>query len=141
MARLSRKCAGFVTRTTDDVAAPGKAYYAPVMSDCRRCATELESAFRFCPWCGEPQRRKLVEFFRAHPRDRGRALRVSRYLGIDPHVRFSVWDESGTAQAAVSLDDAEVERLAGFLLATRPRRRRTLIGAAVDAARSALPRA
>ena len=58
---------------------------------------------------------KLVEFFRAHPRDADKALRVSRYLTDDPHVRFSVWDESGVATAAISLDEAEAERLARFL--------------------------
>jgi hypothetical protein len=110
------------------------------MAGCRRCASELEPGFRFCPWCGEPQRRKLVEFFRAHERDRGRALRVSRYYGDEPQVRFSVWDDRGVAQAAVSLDDAEAERLASFLLLSRPRtRRRGLLNSAVEAARAALP--
>src|SRR5690242_10018704 len=110
------------------------------MSGCCRCANDLEPAFRFCPWCGEPQRRKLVEFFRAHDRDRGRALRVSRYYGEEPQVRFSVWDLNGIAQAAVSLDDAEAERLASFLLTSRPRRRRGFLTSAVEAARAALPR-
>jgi hypothetical protein len=90
--------------------------------------------YRFCPWCAAPQRSKLVEFFRAHPLlegDRGKALRVSRYLGSEAderHVRFSVWSEEGEVVAAVSLDDAEAERLAGFLAGTRahgPRRGRT----------------
>jgi len=58
---------------------------------CTECGGELATVFRFCPWCAAPQRSKLVEFFRGHPRDRGRALRVSRYLTEDPHVRFSVW--------------------------------------------------
>ena len=89
------------------------------MAVCPRCGNDVELRFRFCPWCAEPQRRKLVEFFRAHPRERGRALRVSRYYGDEPQVRFSVWDETGVARAAVSLDEPEAERLAGFLLATR----------------------
>jgi hypothetical protein len=93
------------------------------MAACPRCGAEVERSFRFCPWCAEPQRRKLVEFFRAHPRDAGRALRVSRYLGDEPQVRFSVWDETGVAQAAVSLDEEEASRLADFLLACRQRRR------------------
>jgi len=80
----------------------------------------VRAEFRFCPWCGEPQRRKLVELFRPHPRDRGLALRVSRYLGDESQVRFSVWDESGVAHAAVSLDDEEAERLGRFLLACKP---------------------
>jgi len=110
------------------------------MGGCRRCANDVAPEFRFCPWCGEPQRRKLVEFFRAHERDRGRALRVSRYYGDEPQVRFSVWDAGGTAQAAVSLDEAEAERLGSFLLASRPRRRRGLLTSAVEAARAARPR-
>jgi hypothetical protein len=93
------------------------------MAACPRCGSEVEPRFRFCPWCAAPQRRKLVEFFRAHPRDEGRALRVSRYFGDDPQVRFSVWGEDGVAQAAVSLEDAEAERLASFLARPRPRTR------------------
>ncbi len=93
------------------------------MRVCGECGGELEAAYRFCPWCAAPQRRKLVEFFRAHPRDPGRALRVSRYLTEDPHVRFSVWSPEGVAEAAVSLEEAEAERLAAFLVAPeRPRR-------------------
>ena len=84
------------------------------MAQCSRCGCTVEARFRFCPWCAAPQRRKLVEFFRAHPRDAGRALRVSRYYGEEPQVRFSVW-EDGVAQAAVSLEESEVQRLAGFL--------------------------
>jgi hypothetical protein len=91
------------------------------MRVCAECGGELEAAYRFCPWCTAPQRSKLVEFFRAHPRDAGRALRVSRYLTEDPHVRFSVWSSEGVAEAAVSLDELEAERLADFLAA--PERR------------------
>ena len=79
------------------------------MAACGGCGSEIEASFRFCPWCAAPQRRKLVEFFRPHPRDAGRALRVSRYFGDEPQVRFSVWDD-GIAQAAVSLEDAEARR-------------------------------
>ena len=75
----------------------------------------MEDAYRFCPWCSTPQRSKLVEFFRAHPRDGERVLRVSRYLTEDPHVRFSVWNEDGVATGAVSLDEQETQRLASFL--------------------------
>jgi hypothetical protein len=97
------------------------------MRDCPRCGGEVEASFRYCPWCAEPQRLKLVEFFPG--RDRGKALRVSRYLapGLEErHVRFSVWHEEGEearAEAAVSLDDAETRRLAGFLRDTEPRGR------------------
>jgi hypothetical protein len=48
-------------------------------------------------------------------------LRVSRYLGRsadERHVRFSVWNEDGVAEAAVSLDEAEARRLATFVGAT-----------------------
>ena len=76
---------------------------------------------RYCPWCAAPQRRKLVEFFRGADDDEHRALRVSRYLP-EQRVRFSVWDESGTAPAAVvTLDEEEAERLAEYL--ARPARR------------------
>ena len=96
------------------------------MAACPRCARDVEPSFRFCPWCAAPQRRKVVEFFRAHPRDGGKALRVSRYLGDEPHVRFSVWNESGVAEAAVSLEDDEAARLASFLSRPAPRHRRLL---------------
>jgi hypothetical protein len=93
---------------------------------CRQCGGSTEEAFRFCPWCAAPLRSKLVEFFRPHrfvASDAGRALRVSRYLGPTPqerHVRFSVWDEEGTAQAAVSLDEDEALRLARFVAGSAP---------------------
>jgi hypothetical protein len=93
---------------------------------CTECGRASEARFRFCPWCGAAQRRKIVEFFRAHPSNSARALRVSRYYGEDPQVRFSVWDD-GVAQAAVSLDEEESRRLAAFITATAPRRRRGLL--------------
>jgi len=74
------------------------------------------------PGAPRSQRRKLVEFFRAHPRDAGKALRVSRYLTEDPHVRFSVWSPDGVAEAAVSLEEEQAERLAGFLATPQARR-------------------
>src|SRR5438093_7732743 len=96
------------------------------MRVCAECGGELAAAFRFCPWCAAPQRRKLVEFFRAHPRDEGKALRVSRYLTEEPQVRFSVWSAEGVAEAAVSLEEDEADRLALFLAVTRARRQRTV---------------
>lgn len=89
------------------------------MTDCRRCGGRIEEAYRFCPWCAAPARLKLVEFFPAVEDEHGRALRVSRYVD-EHHVRFSVWDESGRAQAAVSIPDGEADRLAGFLAAPAP---------------------
>ena len=90
---------------------------------CVQCGQQVEPAFRYCPWCGSAQRRKLVEFFRGHDDlDHGRSLRVSRYFRTpdqDPHVRFSVWNEEGVAEAAVSIDEEEAARL-GALLAPRP---------------------
>ena len=57
--------------------------------------------------------------FPAHPgTDPSKALRVSCYLADDPserHARFSVWDVSGTAEAAVSLTESEARRLARFV--------------------------
>ena len=84
------------------------------MVACAACGNDLEARFRFCPWCGAAQRRKLVELFWPHANSAGRALRVTRYIGDDPQVRFSVWDD-GVAKAAVSLDDTEALRLAAFL--------------------------
>jgi hypothetical protein len=80
--------------------------------------------FRYCPWCSTPQRRKLVEFSRGVDDDARKALRVSKYVP-ERRVRFSVWDESGTARAAVSLDDEEASRLAAFV--ARPQRRRVTL--------------
>jgi hypothetical protein len=84
----------------------------------------VEAAYRFCPWCAAPQRSKFVEFFRGHPLiDEGRALRASRYVGpesADRHVRFSVWTDD-RAEAAVSLPEDEVGRLARFLAMPGPR--------------------
>jgi hypothetical protein len=48
---------------------------------------------------------------------------VSRYYDEDPHVRFSVWDESGRAEAAVSLGELEAARVARFLGPRAPRLR------------------
>ena len=89
------------------------------MSQCARCGGETDARYRFCPWCASPQRRKLVEFFRGADADGRRALRVSRYLP-EQRVRFSVWDETGTARAAVSLDDEEATRLSAFLAPPPP---------------------
>jgi hypothetical protein len=92
---------------------------------CSHCEAEVAGEFRYCPWCATPTRSKLVEFFRGADDDEQRALRVFRYLA-EQRVRFSVWDQSGTARAAVSLDDDEAARLAGFLAAPRRPRRRLL---------------
>src|ERR1044072_8153648 len=83
------------------------------MRACGECGGELEAPHRFRPSRAPPQRRKLVEFFPAHARDLGKALRVSRYLTEKPHVRFSVWSADGIAEAAVSLEEGEAERLGG----------------------------
>jgi hypothetical protein len=85
--------------------------------ECPRCGAGVEAEFRFCPWCATTLRRKIVEFFpatRALMLDHGKALRVSRYV-MDGHVRFSVWSETGIAESAVSISDAEAARLAHFL--------------------------
>jgi len=66
-----------------------------------------------------------VEFFVGADQDAGRALRVSRYLP-ERRVRFSVWDESGTARAAVSLDEEEAAKLAAFVTPQPTRRSRLL---------------
>jgi hypothetical protein len=94
-----------------------------LMRECPDCGGPVEGRFHYCPWCSAPQRRKLVEFFRPHPDldvDRGKALRVSRYFGEahkERHVRFSVWNETGEAEAAVSLAEDEAQRLVAFVQA------------------------
>ena len=87
------------------------------MHACGRCGESIQARYRFCPWCAAPQRRKLVEFFPGTGAEAGKALRVSRYRD-EGHVRFSVWDEAGVAEAALSVDDEEAARLASFLAAT-----------------------
>ena len=99
---------------------------------CVQCGRAVEPEFRYCPWCGVVQRRKLVDFFPGHPAiDPLGTLRVSRYVATpdqEPHVRFSVWDEHGEARAVVSLTEEEAERLAHFLRVARrtPRLREAL---------------
>ena len=95
------------------------------MAQCRHCEEDVAVEFRYCPWCAAPQRRKLVEFFVGADADARKALRVSWYVP-ERRVRFSVWDESGTARAAVSLDEEEAARLAEFV-APRPARRPSLL--------------
>jgi len=94
------------------------------MHTCRACHGAIEGDYRYCPWCAAPQRAKLVEFFGGTGNESGRALRVSRYVD-ERHVRFSVWNESGTAEAAVSIDEGEAQRLAAFI---SPRRVTGLVG-------------
>jgi hypothetical protein len=89
------------------------------MTRCAHCGETIAAGYRFCPWCAAPQRRKLVEFFLGADDEAGKALRVSRYV-LERRVRFSVWDESGRAEVAVSLDENEAARLAAFV--TPPRR-------------------
>ena len=95
------------------------------MAHCPHCGGETIGAYRYCPWCAAPLRRKLVEFFVGADADARKAIRVSRYVP-ERRVRFSVWDESGTARAAVSLDEEEAARLAAFL-APPPTRRSSLL--------------
>jgi hypothetical protein len=97
------------------------------MPVCRSCASEVEARFRYCPWCAEPVRRKLVEFFpaRPFPGESGKALRVSRYFpdtDAPGHVRFSVWNETGIAEAVVSLEEPDALRLADFIRTSAPSR-------------------
>jgi len=83
------------------------------VGECAGCSRSVDRRFRFCPWCGVPQRRKLTDFFLGLE---GRALRVSRYLAKEERqVRLSIWNEAGEAEAAVSLEDDEADRLADFL--------------------------
>jgi hypothetical protein len=85
--------------------------------ECWECGETVEAQYRFCPWCAAPQRRKFVEFFAGTGAEAGKALRVSRYRD-EGHVRFSVWNEDGVAEAVVSVEDAEASRLVAFLAAS-----------------------
>jgi hypothetical protein len=96
------------------------------MKSCTSCARAVDESFRYCPWCAAPQRRKLVEFFRGVDQDARNALRVSRYIP-EHRVRFSIWDENGTARAAVSLDDDEAARLAEFVRPQQPGKRPSIL--------------
>jgi hypothetical protein len=94
--------------------------------DCRSCGAAFDERFRFCPWCGVSQRLKIVEYFAGFPvteTDVGKGLRVSRYLTAPGHVRFSVWS-TRCVEGAVSLDEDEARRLAGFLRGSDPVRGR-----------------
>jgi hypothetical protein len=91
---------------------------------CRRCAEEVDRAFRYCPWCAAPLRLKVTELFEGAD---GRGLRISRYFADEDHapeMRVSLWSEvhdgGMTADAAVSLGEIEADRLARFLAETTP---------------------
>jgi hypothetical protein len=95
------------------------------MRECRSCGSAFDGRFRFCPWCGQSQRLKIVEYFAAFPlaaTDEMKGLRVSRYLTRPGHIRFSVWN-AGEVSGAVSISESEARRLAAFLASTDPRAR------------------
>jgi hypothetical protein len=102
------------------------------MRRCAHCGEALEARFRFCPFCGVPQRTKLVEFFTPHPHvpaGSAEALRVSRYFETaetPAHVRLSIWS-SDRADAVIALEEAEATRLARFLVRPRAVLRRSLL--------------
>jgi hypothetical protein len=119
------------------------------MFQCVRCDRSLSESFHYCPWCGWEQEPKLTEFFHPHAqieRERRGALRVSRYLARAApkrHVRFSVWNKTGEAQAAISIDEPEARRLAQFLLADTERSgfpHESRLGLLVERLRSSLLR-
>jgi hypothetical protein len=95
------------------------------MRRCRSCAGQVRDEFRFCPHCGTALRTKIVEYFSGHPEVGDGGLRVSLYLTQPRHVRFSIW-RSERAEAAISLDPEETQRLGRFLLATKTGARRRL---------------
>src|ERR671929_1990251 len=100
------------------------------MRECRSCGSSFDERFRFCPWCGALQRLKIVEYFGGYAVASGetdKGLRVSRYLTVPGHVRFSVWGV-GRVEGAVSIDEREALRLASFLQRTHPRGARVSLG-------------
>jgi hypothetical protein len=96
------------------------------MRRCRACGGGVQDEFRFCPYCGKPQRTKIVEYFRGHPDVGDGGLRVSVYLTEPRHARLSIW-RGEEAQAAISLDPEESARLARFLDTAGSHRHRSLV--------------
>ena len=70
-----------------------------------------------------PEARRVL---RGGDEDTGAALRVSRYLP-ERRVRVSVWDASGRARAAISLDEEEAARLSAYLAPPPAARRPSLL--------------
>ncbi len=91
------------------------------MRSCAQCSRELADEFRFCPYCGTSQRSKIVEYFHGHPEIDDGGLQVSAYLTSPRHLRFSIW-RGQRAEAVMSLDPDQAQRLGRFLLATVPAR-------------------
>ncbi len=89
---------------------------------CACCGKRVEDDFRFCPGCGTPQRTKVVEYFRGTKALDDGWLRVSVYLAHPQHVRFSIWKRD-RAEAAMSLEPDQAERLAQFLSGMAPHAR------------------
>ena len=96
------------------------------MRCCTVCGGGVRDDFRFCPYCGKSQRRKIVEYFRGHPDVGDGGLRVSVYLTEPQHARLSVW-RGDEAQAAISLDPHEATRLGEFLLSVAKHRQPSLV--------------
>ena len=96
------------------------------MHRCRACGEGVQDEFRFCPHCGKAQRTKIVEYFTGHPDVGDGGLRVSVYLTEPRHARLSVW-RGEEAQAAISLDPEEAERLARFLDTAGSRRHHGIV--------------
>ena len=91
------------------------------MRTCSECRHAVEDEFRFCPRCGAALRSKIVEYFVGEGDLGDGALRVSVYLTQPQHVRLSIW-KGDTAQAALSLNPVEADRLVGFLQSLRATR-------------------
>jgi hypothetical protein len=93
---------------------------------CPGCNRGVEAEFRFCPRCGAALRSKIVEYFPGNDDLGDGALRVSVYLEPPQHVRLSIWKEGPAAQAALSLDPWEADRLVDFLQSLRITKRRRI---------------
>lgn len=93
------------------------------MRTCSDCGRGVADDFRFCPGCGAALRSKIVEYFRGEDEFGDGMLRVSVYLTRPQHVRLSIW-KGEAAQAALSLNPAEADRLVDFVAGLRVTRRR-----------------
>ena len=99
------------------------------MHACKQCGGSIGQAFRLLPVV-LPRRSARSSSSSSPARAPSPARRCgSRATPASGHVRFSVWDESGVAEAAVSIDDEEAQRLAAFL-GVRERLRRRSSGCA-----------
>ena len=85
------------------------------MHACKQCGGSIWSGVPVLPVVCRAAAREARRVLHAARAPRPARRSGSRATPSEGHVRFSVWDESGVAEAAVSIDDEEAQRLAAFL--------------------------